>query len=40
MGEALEKLLAILRHEKIDYMLEESTAEHLPGTKGVSLDEL
>ena len=40
MGEALKKLLAILKAEKIDYLLEESTAEHLPGAKGVSLDEL
>lgn len=40
MGEALQKLLDILRAEKMDYLLEESTANHLPGSKGVSLEEL
>ena len=40
MGEALKKLLTILRAENVQYLLEESTAEHLPGTQGVSLDEL
>ena len=40
MGEALKKLLDILRNEGISYLLEESTAEHLPGAKGVSLEEL
>ena len=40
MGEALQKLLDILRAEKMDYILEESTANHLPGSKGVSLEEL
>ena len=40
MGEALKKLLAILRAENVQYLLEESTAEHLSGTQGVSLDEL
>ena len=40
MGEALKKLLDILRNEGISYLLEESTAEHLPDAKGVSLEEL
>ena len=40
MGEALKKLLAILRTENVQYLLEESTAEHLPGAQGVSLEEL
>ena len=40
MGEALQKLLDILRAEKMDYLLEESTANHLSGSKGVSLEEL
>ena len=40
MGEALKKLLTILRAENVQYLLEESRAEHLPGTQGVSLDEV
>ncbi len=40
MGEALRSLLAILEAENVNYLLEESTAEHLPGAQGVSLEEL
>lgn len=40
MGEALRALLAILEAENVNYLLEESTAEHLPGAQGVSLEEL
>ena len=40
MGEALKKLLSILKAQNVDYLLETSTAEHLPGSTGVSLEEL
>ena len=40
MGEALKKLLSILKAQHVDYLLETSTAEHLPGSTGVSLEEL
>lgn len=40
MGEALKKLLSILKAQNVDYLLETSTAEHLPGNTGVSLEEL
>lgn len=40
MGEALKALLTILEAENVQYLLEESTAEHLPGAQGVSLEEL
>lgn len=40
MGEALKKLLSILKAQNVDYLLETSTAEHLPGSSGVSLEEL
>lgn len=40
MGKALETLLDILRQEGVTPMLEESTATHLEGYRGWSLDEL
>ena len=40
MGEALKKILSLLKAQNVDYLLETSTAEHLPGSTGVSLEEL